>query len=103
VAVLAFLGLVLEQLVVDGLYGQGTYSGHAARRAPVGLLVAAVILWPLGRRLNGGEQRQLVDPKTGQTFVVRKEHSLFFVRMEYWAVSLAVVAVIVFVSSFVSR
>jgi hypothetical protein len=103
VAVVAFLGLVLMQLVADALYGSGTYSSQTGRWAPLGLLLAAAILWPLGRRLNGGEKRQLVDPRTGETFEVRREHSLFFIRMEYWAAILAAVALVVFVYSSVRR
>ena len=28
--------------------------------------------------------RELVDPKTGQPVLIRNDHSLFFVRVEWW-------------------
>ena len=101
-ALLALLALVATELVVDGLYGPGTYSAHAGRYAPLGLLPVALILWPLGRWLNRREPRRMLDLKTGETVLLRSDHSLFFVRMEYWAVILAGASLIALVYSYVS-
>jgi hypothetical protein len=96
-ALIPFLALVVVQLVVNALLGPGTYTRNSDWFSPIALLVGAAVLWPLGRRLNGGSGRTLVDPQTGQQVVLRRDHSLFFVKIEYWAVILAVVALIMLI------
>ena len=54
------------------------------------LLVSAGVLWFLGQCLNRAPGRVLVAPQTGERVVLRKTHSFFFVRMEYWAIAFAV-------------
>lgn len=61
----------------------------------LGLLAAAAANWVVGRRLNTRPGQELVDKATGQTVVLRRTHSLFFIRMEWWSVPLAIVAAIV--------
>lgn len=58
----------------------------------VGLLAAAAVNWWAGRRLNARPGRELVDPTTGETVVLRQRHSLFFVPMEWWSVVLLLAA-----------
>ena len=94
VALIPFLALAVVQAVVNALLGPETYTRNSDWFGPLALLIGAAVLWPLGWRLNGGSGRTLVDPQTGQQVVLRRDHSLFFVKMEYWAVILAVVAVI---------
>ncbi len=48
----------------------------------------------MGRRLNGGPGRVLTDQATGQTVVLRRRHSLFFIPMQWWSVSLAIAEVL---------
>lgn len=96
-AIIAFLALVLMQLVADGIFGPETYSQNTQWWAPVGLLLAALVIWPLGRSLNNRGARMYVDRENGQEVTVRPNHSLFFIRMEYWAAILAGVAIVVLV------
>ena len=48
----------------------------------------------MGRKLNGGPTRELVDPTTGERFQFRDSHTLFWIRMEYWAIICAVMALV---------
>ena len=53
-----------------------------------GALVAALILWPLGRWMNRPETHHEIDPHTGQmteSSVGGGNHTLFFVPLQYWA------------------
>lgn len=60
----------------------------------VGLLAAAAVNWQIGRRLNSRPGRELLDPKTQQRVVLRRVHRLFWIRMEYWSVPVALAAII---------
>jgi hypothetical protein len=94
VVVIAGAALVLTQLLGNALFGSGTYEGHSGPLGTLALLLAAAIVWPLGRALNRRGARTLVDPATGQRVVLRPNHSLFFLPMEYWAPILGAGAVV---------
>ena len=67
---------------------QTAYSDYYKFISAASILLGALTLWFLGRKLNGGEGRTLVDEKTGEKVVLRANHSLFFLNMEYWAIPL---------------
>jgi hypothetical protein len=79
--------MIGTQLVVNAILGDSTYQGWMIGGA---LLLAAVPVWFIGRRLNGRPGRTLVDQAMGQQVTLRAKHDLFFVKMEYWAPLLAV-------------
>jgi hypothetical protein len=65
------------------------------------LILAGIATWYVGKRMNRDMDRKLVDPKTGQEVVVRNDHSLFFIRVEWWGpilVVLGVIGVVVFLT-----
>ncbi len=103
VVIVAALAVVGTQLATTALFGAETYARHNAWLFPLGLALAAPIVWLLGRRLNGRGGRTLVDPATGRRVVVRRDHSLFFIRMEYWAIVLLLAAVAAAVSGLLGR
>ena len=103
VPVLVVVPILLLQLIADGAGGRGTYSASNGWLVPLGLLIAAPLIWLAGKRLNGGPERVLVDQQTGQQVRLRSDHSFFFVRMEYWAVIAAVAAVVMLIASVFSR
>lgn len=95
VIVLAGVFLVGTQLIVNAVFGADMYR---AWMGGIGLLLAAVAVWFLGRRLNGRPGRTLVDQATGQRMVLRRKHDLFFIKMEYWAPILAVLGVVLLIT-----
>jgi hypothetical protein len=58
----------------------------------VGLLLGAVLVWTLGQRFNEAEPQSLLDPTTGEAVLLQREHSLYFVKMQYWAVLMVAAA-----------
>ncbi|MUT67738.1 hypothetical protein [Paenibacillus sp. NEAU-GSW1] len=50
----------------------------------IAFLVSALPIWFLGKKLNSGSNRVLVDPQTGIQYRMGTQHSLFFVPMQYW-------------------
>lgn len=61
------------------------------------LVPAGVMTWFAGKRMNRNTTRTLVDPQTGNPVVIRREHSLFFVKVEWWGPILIVLGILVFV------
>ena len=50
------------------------------------LLLSAVIVWLLGRKLNTKPAKILIDPKTNQEVIMKSKHAMFWIPMEYYAV-----------------
>jgi hypothetical protein len=59
-----------------------------------GLFAAAAVNWPVGRRLNSEPGRELVDPTTHERILLQRRHKLFWIKMEYWSVPVALTAFI---------
>jgi hypothetical protein len=95
--VIVVAAFILVQLTANALFGPHTYESSSTWPG-LALLLSAVAVWPVGQRLNNGAGRQLLDPASGEAAVLPPAHTFFFLRMEYWAVVLAVGAVIAFVA-----
>ena len=67
------------------------YTDTHAWPGALGTLIGAGLVFWLSVVLNK-PGRTLVDPKTGQTVVLRRKHTLFWIPMQYLAAILAVVA-----------
>lgn len=91
------LWIFLPQLVKT-LFGQEAYSGSYSWLSPVSILLGAVAVWFWGRHLNTKNTRTLIDEQTGQQIVLKPNHSLFFINMEYWAIPFALLAIFTLLS-----
>jgi hypothetical protein len=68
------------------VFTESRYYQNHTWPIPFAVAMAGVVCYFLGRRLNGGEPRLLVDPQTGEEIVLRPaRHKLFFIKIEYWA------------------
>lgn len=81
-AVFGFGGLVAMQLLLDSVGGSGTYQDNSNLWGGLGLLIGGVLTGLLGVRWNRG--RVLVDEEPGERLEDKPEHSLFWIKMEYW-------------------
>jgi hypothetical protein len=96
IGVVGFACLILTQLGVNAaMHDDQFYQSHGWPKL-VGLWIAAAVSWPIGRAMNRGEERQLLDPESGQPVVVRSGggHALFFVPVQYWWVIYLILGVV---------
>ena len=97
VGVVAFGCLVLSEALSEfWMQDERYYQEHGWPKLAA-FLVAAAIVWPLGRVLNRKQQgRELLDPATGQRVLLQSGggHTLFFIPVQYWAPILAAAGVI---------
>jgi len=88
VAVVSIVVGALLQLILNALgVPQLAFLAFSA-----GLFAAAAANWVVGKRLNGTPGRELIDPATGERVLLTRRHKLFWIRMEYWSVPVAVMA-----------
>lgn len=99
-AIVAFVG---AQLIADAIGGQGTYSSDPALYAGIGVALAGVAAFLLGRSLNDPSRgRTLVDKGTGQEVEDRPRHDFFFIPMEIWGLGAIVLGLVAFVLGLVT-
>jgi hypothetical protein len=97
VAVIGIGCFFVTQLVVNSAMQNDQYYQANGWPKLVAFVVAAIIIWPIGRAFNRKRpERELVDANTGERVVLSSGggHSLFFIPMEYWAAIFLVLGVI---------
>ena len=72
--------------VVLGIGAKGKLLAKPTQMIPASRGCSAAVVWWLGRKLNSAPTRELVDPKTGQRVLLRNDHSLFWIPMQWWAI-----------------
>ena len=92
-----FVGIILPVLMYvvtvklfQALFGIAYTDTHAWPGA-VGTLIGAGLVYWLSVALDK-PGRTLIDPQTGQTVILRKRHTLFWIPLQYIAAIAAVVA-----------
>ncbi len=89
------VGIAILWLCVAIVLGEAIHADKAGNAAIFGLCLvpAGVMTWFVGRRMNRDATRILLDPATGEQVVVRRDHSLFFVPVEWWGPILVVLGI----------
>jgi hypothetical protein len=94
VAVIGFGCLLLSELAVEAVLGDSDYYQAHGWPKFAAFAVAAALVWFVSKRLNARPAKVLLDPETGRQVILKPSHSLFFVRMEYWAPIFVVLGII---------
>jgi len=91
--------LVLTQLIIDLILGKGFYTAHAWPKY-LGIGLGALLCWVVGRWLNSGSAKRLMDLETGEEVVLpAPSHDFFYIKIEYWGLIGAVGCLILTVLS----
>lgn len=85
VPIVVFGALILSQLSVDAVYGEGFYTANGWPKQ-VAFIVAALFVGFLGFLLIHKKRQILIDEETGEAVGKAPAHSLFFIPIEYWAI-----------------
>jgi hypothetical protein len=63
--------------------------------AGVGAIISAIIIWFIGNKFNSAKnERIFIDKQTGREVIVKPNHSLFFIKMQYWAFIIGIIGLI---------
>lgn len=91
---IAAAGIVVASTIAAIGLGVEAVDRYFLAVTAAGLALAAPVVWKLGRRLHRGAERTLVDAATGETVIISRRHTFYFLRMEYWGAVLGGVAVL---------
>lgn len=61
---------------------------------PLSILLAGAANWFLGKKWNNVPGRIVVDEATGERIELKSNHTLFWIKMEYWGVIFGVIGII---------
>jgi hypothetical protein len=76
--------LILTQLITDSILGEGFYTAHEWPKY-LGIGVGALLCWVIGRWLNSGAAKKLMDMETGEEVMLpAPRHDFFYIKMEHW-------------------
>ncbi|MBX2844353.1 MAG: hypothetical protein KTR26_21485 [Flammeovirgaceae bacterium] len=67
----------------------------------VAFFVAGAFSWFMGKKWNEQEGRTVMDKATGQEMVFKPNHSLFWIKMQYWAFIFGAFGLLILVQQFV--
>ena len=66
--------------------------------AAVGALISSIVIWFVGNKLNAEtKNRIMIDKQTGKEFVIKPDHSMFFIKMQYWAFIIGGLGLVMFI------
>tara|TARA_X000000950_G_C13328900_1_gene423752 strand:+ start:114 stop:461 length:348 start_codon:yes stop_codon:yes gene_type:complete len=65
------------------------------------LALSSYLLWIIGKRLNRNNNRRLIDPETNEEVILKSNHSLFFIKIQYWGVILGIASVLLFITELI--
>ena len=93
-----FLVLVIAVVIgaiVSLLFGK---IGSTEDMGAIGAIISAGVIWFVGNKLNDPtKDRTMIDKQTGQEVVLKPNHSLFFIKMQYWAFIVGGIGIIMLV------
>lgn len=94
VAVITFGCCLASEFLVEQMFRDDRYYQAHGWPKLVAFLVAAAVVGVLGRFLRRRQGRVLIDPETGSEVIVGREHTFFFIPVEYWAPILLVLGLV---------
>lgn len=95
-----FLSVLVLALVLVGLTSVLPKEQNNLSYA-ISLFVAGIFSWIMGKRWNESSQKNLIDKETGEEVILKPNHSLFWIKMQYWGIIFGVLGVIMLVKQFV--
>ena len=84
VLVVPFVVLLAAVVLVDAVFGAGTYTSAIGPVLGGSLLLSAGIVAWINRRIERRPVRRLVDQATGEEVILAEKHDFWFVPLRYW-------------------
>ena len=66
----------------------------------VSFLITATFSWFIGNRLNGQKGHTVIDKQSGEEITIRQKHTLFWIKMQYWAFIALALAIITAIQTY---
>ena len=84
---------VLIPVIFIGLLGAVNQSYSMTYSFELALIMSAIAVWFVGKKLNSKQGKILIDPETNQPVELKNKHTLFWIPMEWFSIIIAVIAI----------
>lgn len=61
----------------------------------IAFFIAGIFSWIFGNKWNNQSERTVIDEKTGQRYILKSNHTLFWIKMQYWGIIFGLIGVII--------
>lgn len=85
VAIIIFGCSLITELVSERIYQDDRYYQTQSVPLASAFLIAGIIIWIVGTKLNKQKAKTLVDKQTGEEVVIENNNLFFFIPIQYWA------------------
>lgn len=83
----------LIPIILIGLIG-AVDKGHSMTYGfELALIISAIAVWFVGKKLNGKQGKVLIDPETNEKVELKNKHTLFWIPMEWFSIVIAAFAI----------
>jgi len=103
VLLFGIISALLMNVVTSLVFNQDNYFADHAWAQGFSLWIAGAVSWFTGRYLNSRPGKVLIDKATGQEVTLKPNHSLFFIKIEYWGPILFVIGIGVWFAALLRR
>ncbi len=90
---LAFAMPILA-FIVCSLIGDVSASDSSDWFFFVPLLISSLACWFIGRSFHKNKGKILIDPDTGEEVLLKKSHTFWFIKLEYWGIIYGVASLV---------
>jgi len=87
--ILSVLVLLISAVLLMGVFPEEK-SDYAFVTA---FFIAGIFSWFMGKRWNEKEGQIVVDKATGQEIELKPNHSLFWIKLQYWGIIYTVIGI----------
>ncbi|MEL6559198.1 MAG: hypothetical protein AAFQ94_13495 [Bacteroidota bacterium] len=67
----------------------------------ISFFIAGAFSWFMGKKWNEEGGRTMIDKESGQEVIIKPNHSLFWIKMQYWGPVFGVLGLIILVQQFI--
>ena len=83
------------------LFAKVLPDGQADYSFILSFFIAGAFSWFMGKKWNGQEGRTMLDKASGQEVIMKPNHTLFWIKMEYWGIVFVVFGLIILAQQFI--
>ncbi|PIB34457.1 hypothetical protein BFP72_03015 [Reichenbachiella sp. 5M10] len=94
--ILSVLILVLAFVLLFALLP----AAHFQWAFSLSFFIAGAFSWFMGKKWNAQQSRIVIDKASGQEIELKTNHSLFWIKMQYWGILFGIIGVLFLVLMF---
>lgn len=91
---------IIVLLVTFALFASILPKGYSDYAFIISLFFSGIFCWFMGRKWNSVAQT-MIDKDSGEEVILKPNHSLFWIKMQYWGPFFAVLGLIILVQQFI--